>query len=260
MRFVSILRVFSWYTPVRNRHCMAKKPTFKPKKCRFFRSYRFCDFCAGAALIAGPTLDFVLKTRLSDSYRGAITFGFNVLACIMLLLKNFMEHKTQEEHDSPRHLDSFTRALLPILMAVGTNRDEPKLRICVYIPDGDGLLHVTDSVGFAVDDRKPIPRSMGIVGLAARESKLVSVSFPTKPATTVTDFFVKRFGYDRVDASKLDQQRRSWAAVPIKNGDTLEAVLYCDACTRDFFGKTGGTRHKILEAAVIGVVDFIRNR
>ena len=241
---------------------MAKQPSFKAKRRSFVLSHQFFDFCAGLAFFIGPPLELGLKSTLPVVFQGWAAVVCGALACVMLLLKNLLDHKTHVEHTSPRHLDSFTRSLHPILMSVGPSSAEPKLRICVYVPDGDNLLHVTDSVGFNAEDLGPIQRSVGVVGVAAR-SRLLSLAKLPKKGThlpTVADFFVEHLGYDRVDAMRADQSRRSWVAVPVLNDDTLEAVLYCDACDRDFFGDQRSNRRKILEAAVIGVVTFIRSR
>jgi hypothetical protein len=237
---------------------MAKKPTFKPNKSKFVKSSKFCDFAAGATFALGPTLDVALKTWAKFEGMFAVVFG--AAACGMLLLKNLLEHKVQEEHDSPKHLDSFTRSLRPILLAAGTIRGEPELRICVYIPDGNGLLHPTDHIGFDSNELQPVERSKGVVGRAAREKGLAVCQLPKTGSPTVADFFTKVLGFDRADAMTLDQRCRSWAAVAIMNGDTLEAVLHCDSHDRDFFGNDRSIRRRILGAAVVGVVDFIRNR
>lgn len=239
---------------------MDKKPTFKPRESTFLGSSRFCDACTGVAFFAGTALEIPLKGKFSAIPDGAFTIFFGVVACVMLLLKNILEHKTQEERHSPSHLDSFTRALHPILIAAGPKHGEPELRVSLYIPHGNGNLIVTDAVGFGTEECSPVDRTKGVIGRAAREKKLAIATLPIKGEPTVADFFVRHLGYERSEAMKHDQRRRVWAAVPVMNGETLEAVLYCDSLDRDFFGNANSVRRKILEAAVTGVVDFIRSR
>lgn len=239
---------------------MDKKPTFKPEKVSFVRTSRFYDVGASVAFFAGTALEIPLKGRFDSVPEGVFAISFGILACLMLVLKNFLEHKNLEERHNPTHLNSFVRSLFPILEVAGPNHGEPKLRLALYIPNGNGHLVVTDSKGFDEVDLKPIERTKGVVGRAAREKKLVVVQLPTRGNPDVVDFFVRHMSFERAEAIKHDQSRRSWAAVPVMNEDTLEAVLYCDSVDRDFFGNANSVRRKILEAAVVGVADFIRNR
>ncbi len=57
----------------------------------------------------------------------------------------------------------------------------------------------------------------------------------------------------------MQQDRKAWAGIPIGLDNKVVAVIYLDSTNREFFGNANSSRRKILDAAIVGVAQFIRN-
>lgn len=134
------------------------------------------------------------------------------------------------------------------------------LRVCVFVPVKDDYKDVFQATDYVGTDtpygrRRQISSVKGIVGKALRTNLGWYDSLPS--GAQVVDHLVSNYGFSREEAGQMQQDRRSWAALPIQIGNRVVAVLYLDSSMADAFGRKDSPRRRLIQSAVLGVAQFL---
>ncbi len=210
---------------------------------------------AFAPLVAGVVGG--VKLLDSEPYRHYAYYSFTAgaLSFVVLAWRAVVRNRKAQGAAALHALDGALHALHAILENGDGNSG---LRICVFVPHHkkkDTCHQITNYVGGDGGGKgRDHSCRCGVVGSAFRSTEC---QFDTLPKNTqVVDHLVREHGFDRQEAATMRQDRRSWAAMPV--GDPVVAVIFLDSVIGDFFGKSKGTRRRIIESSAIGVAAFMR--
>lgn len=220
----------------------------------------------GIALVAfgtGAMASYRLFTSESPEFVAAWVYAaLAIISLALVVIRAILRQQRQSGKQELHALDGALHMLYATLLRTGSSPDGHNLRICVFVPHDkkpDTVHQLTDYVdgNNAPHGRgRDLKSSCGVVGLAFRSCEQKFDKLP--PNTHVTDYLVATYGFDRKEAAVMNQNAKAWAAVPVGTGvNRVVAVLFLDCSVRDFFGKVGSQRRKLLEAATIGIAGFV---
>jgi hypothetical protein len=233
-----------------------------------FRPMSWWDrFCAGelpfemaiavGTLVAGGMTGarFLTSSPAWPTLAG-VSFGGGGVAFVALIWRAIVRNRKAQNTRELSALDGVLHALHAIMTA-GTSG--VSLRICIFVPGktDDTCHQITDYVGVEKPSGcgRDLPRRCGAVGTAFRTGKAQYVKLPTD--TNVSDFLINSHGFERSEISEAQQDRKSWAAIPVGDPGSVVAVVYLDCDIREFFGNINSSKRKTLESTTIGVANFI---
>ena len=214
--------------------------------------------------IASSATAFITGVK---TYRGPVDdrsiavayFAAGILALVFLVARAWKKNRQAQNTRELHSLDGMLHAIHAILTEMTPKTADHGLRICVFIPGKtQGMVHqICDYVGVAerYGRNRDLSSRCGVVGAAFRTGQVQYDKLPN--GTSLIDHLVAEHGFDRSEAATMQQDRKSWAAVPVGAAPAIEAVIFLDSAKADFFGKNGHTRRKILEASTVGVANFI---
>jgi hypothetical protein len=229
----------------------------------------FDDLCAGeflyevivavgAAVVTAMSARAYFTKSPPDDVAGYAVTAAGAVVCLTLLARARSRNKKALNQNDPHSLDAFLFALHAILRGWSKKSANASLRICVFVPiDGKEEVHqITDYVGAEGDVRKgrgnEFPTSHGIVGKAMRNKTKYFDSLPSD--TDLVTYLCETYNFTQAEALEKQQDRRSWAAVPVGQ-NPVRAVIFLDCNQRDFFGPN---QQKILDNAIVGVAQYLR--
>ena len=230
---------------------------------RFLRREAPFDFAgAGVSTVGLAAGGF----RLSLAGEAGWAWGLWIAAAVGLLLagwKAWNKWNREAAVNDPHTLDGvlFTLwAILSLAEGVGKTFKEPKLRLTIFAPAGNGeVVQLTNYASFDPDVRtgvgRTLPTTKGIVGLAMRTGEPKFDPLPKNRDRVA--HLVKVYGFDRKEAEAMRPDAAAWCAVPVGRKDAPVAVIFADAAVGDFFGNANSPRRQVLEAATLGVAAFV---
>lgn len=137
------------------------------------------------------------------------------------------------------------------------------VRLCVFAPVLNSsetpkeVYQLTDYVGPAVRHGRGRRLSCrcGVVGQAIRTGESCFYLLPD--GADLAEVLVKDFGYTPEEAATKRKDRKSYAAIPVGEPGRIIAVLYIDSDTADLFGRKNSPPRRLLDAARLGVAEFV---
>ncbi len=194
-----------------------------------------------------------------DYLIGWASYVATIAMFVALIFRAIHRNRRAQNETELTALDGVLDALHAILENQFPASPDGGLRACIFIPDGkpDRVHQFTDYVG--VDGRYGRGRTFstrcGVVGKAFRSGQSQYDRLPKN--STVVDYLVHAHGFDRSEAAKMRQDRKSWAAIPVGEQNRVVAVIFLDSAESEFFGTKTHLRRKTLEGATLGVAKFI---
>lgn len=184
-----------------------------------------------------------------------LSFIGGAAASLIMMCKVWTRNRTLQGDRELHALDGALHTLHAILDKNGSD-----LRICVFVPKPkkpDIAHQITDYVGVVepYGRGRDLSCRCGVVGLAFRTGQAQYSRLPNN--VSVVDHLVAAFGFDRSEASQMHQDRKSWAAMPVGAPNKVVAVIFLDSSDANFFGNASSSCRKEIEAAAIGVANFI---
>jgi hypothetical protein len=223
-------------------------------------TYDIGGLCAGIIASAGSAFRFFLDGR--NDWGFALSGGA-VLQAIFGALKWRAALRDEVARDSTEDLVGCLHTLAAVLLYDVPDGDDPKLRLTIHVPTGDGrLLQICDYVG---DQRVPktahrtFPVQSGITGKAFREREVITGSRENDDYESYIKELVSKWNYTEADARKTDPATKAWLAIPLVRDDnrTVDGVLYLDSTDRDFFIDT---RRLVAMHAAVWIAVFVGRR
>ena len=182
-----------------------------------------------------------------------------LLVTAALTVRAFSRKKRALREDNAHALDGVLHTLHAILHERSQNPELISLRVCIFVigKQSDTVFQLTNYVGDgpAHGAGRIMPIRAGVVGKAFRTGESHYDKLPKD--TSVVDYLVDQYGFEKSEAIELRQDRKSWAAVPVGTAGRVVAVIFLDSDSRDFFGNRASPQRQILELATIGVARFV---
>lgn len=202
-----------------------------------------------------------VKELLSDQPKywfALVVFSVAIIMGTVLIARAAARRRKALQSADPHSLDAVLHILHSLLM-VFSNVDDAGLRLCVFVPGNkpNQIHQITNYVG--VDRpygcRRDMSDSCGIVGLAFRSGAAQYDSLPRN--THIIDYLVHTYGFSKAEAAEMKSDRQSWAAVPVGGPGEVIAAIFLDCKIPKFFGNSNSQKKKMLEAATLGVAQFL---
>ncbi len=212
---------------------------------------------AGTALVNGLKS---LKSDPPDRDTALAFFGVAGAIAGLLILRAIRKNRDSQNTKELHAIDGVLHTLHAILTEPPSARIEGhKLRICLFVP-GTQPNTVHQISAYVGDDAgrglgRELSDRCGAVGVAFRSGQSLYDTLPKH--TQLVDHLVAKHGFDRNEAITMKHDRKSWAAVPVGDLGRVVAVIYLDSAVAGFFGKSNEAKRKALEAATIGIANFI---
>ena len=149
---------------------------------------------------------------------------------------------------------------LHTLYAVLSPSEGCRLRIAVHRPVDESLEQVTEYIGHRPKPGRigrRFPANSGIIGKAYREREVFIAFRENDDYEAYVRELITDWNYTEERARRLNAGAMEWMAVPLIEGDEVEAVLFLDVNQRGFFTSE---RQELVLAATRGIAVFIGKR
>ena len=136
---------------------------------------------------------------------------------------------------------------------------DPGLRVTLHRPlPSDRVEQICDYVGRSGKGAgRCFSARAGVVGQALRTRQYVIADRENDDAELYITELVNVWNYTMQEAKSLDHTVRAWMAVPVKQGDSVEGVLYVDSVQRGYFTEQ---RRDLILGACVGIARFVGQR
>lgn len=181
------------------------------------------------------------------------------LVMVTLVIRAVKRNKKARRANSTHELDVVLHTLHAMLTERSVEARSASLRICVFVlaKQADSVYQLTNYVGHNGSNGagRVYPLRAGVVGTAFRTGESQYDKLPKN--ISIIEYLIKKHGFDRNEASRVRQDRKSWAAIPVGEPNNVVAVIFLDSNKIDFFGNCNSIPRKMLESATIGVASYV---
>ena len=195
----------------------------------------------------GGGLGKVVADIATDKVNVGTYFAFGVF--LLGLVGGYAAWKKSRWEDQQR----VERALAPEYVAMlvmmhgymiaAHQRDRPDeklhpeiLRLTIHRVETDCMVQATGYVGCGGGDAgRKLPLKTGVVGKAVLQKKLIIARRMEQDHAAYRQQMVEEFNFTEQEVAGLRDDRHSWAAMPIFEGDRVVGALYLDSLDPHFF-------------------------